>query len=131
MHIEIKWKTYDGQPNLAAGHRNEPRITLSPRGAIFLNTLAWSALGNAKHVELLYDPELKLIGLKPTDPAKRNAFRLMPHGKNHKRIPAAPFCRHFGIKIRRTVLFQLPDLRDRTLILDLTTATTIGLVAKT
>ncbi len=127
---EPKWKTFEGQPNRAGGRRDEPRVTLSPKGAIYLNSRAWRAFGSPKHVELKYEPDLKLIGLKPTDPAARNAFRLMPHGKNHKRIAAAPFCRNFAIRVKRTVLFHQPELRDRILILDLDTTITIGLVPK-
>ena len=128
---DLNWKTFEGQPNRAGGRRDEPRITLSPKGAIYLNTPAVRALGYPKHVELKYEPDLRLIGLTPTDPAARNAFRLMPHGKNHKRIAAAPFCRNFAIRVKRTVLFHQPELRDRILILDLDTTITIGLVPKT
>lgn len=129
--MEINWQVFEGQPNRAGGQRHEPRVTLDAKGSIYLNRRAWEAFGSPRFVQLMHDPERGLIGLKPTDPDRRNAFRMMTHGKNHKRIAASPFFRHIGIRTDRTVLFDQPDLRDKVLILDLNNTITVGFVPKT
>lgn len=77
---------------------------------------------------MLYDGNRRIIGLKPTDPAKRNAFAIKHHGKggNYKRISAAAFCTHFRLRVMGTMLFNNVDLdNDGVMLLDMANMITV------
>src|SRR6266404_7535387 len=108
---------------------NEPRVTLGQKGTFYLNGIAYQALGEPVAVEMLYDGNRRIIGLKPTNPAKRNAFVIKAHGKNgnYKRISAAAFCTHFRIRLQNTVLFEDVGVdHDGVMRLDLGNVITVG-----
>ena len=78
---------------------------------------------------MLFDGNRHIIGLKPTDPAKRNAFAIKHRGKggNYKRISAAAFCTHFRLRVTGTMLFNNVDLdNDGILLLDMVNMITVG-----
>ena len=52
----------------------EPLVTVHKRGTISLNSSAWSAIGEPTAVELLYDPEHRVIGLRPAGPDAEHAY---------------------------------------------------------
>ncbi len=64
----------------------------------------------------------------PEDVRRANAFPVKQKDKYYNRvINANPFCRHFGINIRRTVLFNEVDIdRDGVMKLELNGTITIG-----
>ena len=104
-------------------------MTLGAKSTFYLNGAAYDALQQPGAVEILYDGNERIIGFKPVDLRKRNAFLIKPHGRsgNYKRISAAAFCTHFRLKFPRTILFNEIDLDpDGVLILDINKATTIG-----
>ena len=45
-------------------------------------------------------------------------------------IQASTFCRHYGIRMERTVQFVRPDIDDRKLKLDLTTTVDVTILKK-
>jgi hypothetical protein len=47
---------------------------MSPKKVILLNRVAFEALGGPAAVELLFDETRKVIGLKPIERNRRNAF---------------------------------------------------------
>ena len=125
---EIKWETFVGRQQPYRSSR-EPRVTLGPRGTFYLNGMAYEALGSPTAVEMQHDGNGRIIGLKPTDPRKSNAFKIVKHGKagTYKRICASSFCRHLRIKPLRTIVFNNVDLDNHgRLVLDLDSATAIG-----
>lgn len=103
------------------------RVTMSSKGVILLNAKAHAALNTPSAVTLHYDENERVIGLKPADPRNRHAFPLQQKEKGRYRvIYAAPFCRHFGITMPRTLLFNDIDLdNEGTMTLALRTATAI------
>ena len=124
----MAWETFVGMQFRAMGRR-EPRVTLGAKGTFYLNGLAFEALERAKAVELLYDGNRRIIGLKPTDPKKRNAFVVKQHGTtgNYRRISAAAFVRHFRLRIEGTMLFDEVDLdNEGVLLLDLAKVIHVG-----
>lgn len=123
-----RFEMFHGTPNRV--NREGPRITLNPRSVFLLNTQAYEALGQPAAVELGYDESTRTIGMIPRDPRNASAFPVK--GKiNNKRytyriIHAAPFCRHFDIRPKRTVLFTQIDLdNEGFLLLELSTAVNI------
>ena len=97
-------------------------MTLGAKGTFYLNGIAFDALDRPAAVEMLFEGNHRLIGLKPTDPKKHNAFAVKHHGRggNYRRISAAAFCSHFRLKFQRTLLFEHVDLdNDGVMVLDL------------
>ena len=129
MERKSRWEIYSGVPNRV--HRDGPRVTLNYRKVFLLNMAAYEALGMPAAVELRYDEHTRTIGLAPKDPRTLSAFPLK--GKsgskkyNYRIIHAAPFCKHFDINPKRTILFTNVDLdNEGTLTLELNTAVAVG-----
>ncbi len=119
---------FHGTPNRV--NRDGPRVTLNPRSVFLLNSRAYEMLGRPAAVELGYDESTRTIGLLPRDARNLSAFPIK--GKiNNKRytyrvIHAAPFCRHYEIRPKRTILFTHIDLdNEGFLLLELATAVAV------
>lgn len=124
-----RWEVYPGFANRVA--RGGPRVTLNGRKVFLLNQAAYEVMGGPAAVELRYDGDTRTIGLTPKDPRHQNAFPIKgkPNSRkyNYHIIHAAPFCKHYGIDPRRTVLFVDIDMDDDgTLMLELSTAVAVG-----
>ena len=104
------------------------RITLSPNRTLEMNAHAYRSFGEPRAVELLLDGNRNLIGLKPCDPHKKNAFEFKRRVKDSRaRISIGAFLTHFKIKPERTVLFEEIDLdADGTIILDMKKTTGVS-----
>ncbi len=79
-----------------------PFVTIQMRGPLSLNYSAYKMLGEPKAVELLYDQEDKIIGLRPVSPKEAYAFPVRPQGRKDKRpsnyvIAGQAFTKHYGI----------------------------------
>src|SRR5438128_1774301 len=65
-----EWEGVAGMPNFqvfsreVARSREEPMFTLQARGLLSLNSAVFRALGEPEAVELLYDANLRIIGLR-------------------------------------------------------------------
>ena len=78
-----QWETFEGRQYRTTA-RKEPRVTLGAKGTFYLNGIAYAAMGEPAAVEMLFDGNRRVIGLKPTDPTKRNAFAIKHHGKGRE-----------------------------------------------
>lgn len=103
------WTKFEGKPH--GTEKDEARVTLSVKKVIMLNRIAYEALGTPPAVELMFDETLKIIGVKPIDARRPNAFPLKAKkGSQYRLIFASSFCTHFGIRIDRTVKFNNIDM---------------------
>src|SRR5689334_24662907 len=50
------------------------RVTLNTRGVFSLNSATYTALGEPRFVELLYDKTNRVIGLRPTEETTKHAY---------------------------------------------------------
>lgn len=122
-----QWEVFKGRAS-ARADEGEVRVTLG-RNTFYLNGKAFEALGEPAAVELSFEGNERIIGMRPIDPAERNAFPVRRHGKtgNYKRIPVAAFCRHIRLDTRETVLFNEPDFgNDFSMMLDLNSTIKVG-----
>ena len=129
MYTIKHWTRFGGKPN--AYIRSEGmRVTVGPRGDIYVNEKAWEALGRPPAVILLFDAIRRVIGLEPAESWEPNSFPLREKKRCKGRIiHASPFFVHFMIKTSRTVLFNKIDLDEKcvmSLPLDSITAITRG-----
>lgn len=129
MYTLKHWTRFQGHPN-AYIRRDGLRVTLGPRGDIYLNVKAWEALECPKAVELLFDRGRRVIGLVRAEPWHPNSFPVRHKVRaNGKVIHASPFCSHFMIKPLRTALFNDIEIDEQgvmSLPLDSITAVTRG-----
>ena len=105
-----------------------PRVTLDNRGVLYLNKLAFEALGSPAAVKLFYEEHELVIALKPGDVRHKNAFAVKLHSPGStRRINTQPFCKHHKIRVERTVLFNDIEIdNDGTMLLWLNNTTHIG-----
>jgi hypothetical protein len=117
---------FQGMPNRVDKQR--VRVTLNSRGVMLLNGKAYEAMKSPAAVTLLFDEVNKIIALKPTDTNRKNAFAVKAKDKwNNRTVHTSPFCKHFNIKVERTILFNEVDIDNEGLMkLELTKTTTIG-----
>lgn len=103
-------------------------VTLNKHGVILIGARAFERMGNPDAAVLHFDKLNSKIGLTPSHSRVENAYPLQSKGKHrHRVLRANRLCRHYGIKIDRTIEF--PDAHindDGILILDLKTTNVIG-----
>lgn len=107
--------------------RRRPRVTLSSRGVFLLSKAALSALKNPEAVKLFYDPHKQVIGIQAALIREANAFPVRLHATRNFNVNAPSFCKHFDIKVLRTIEFNNPRVGDDGIMrLNLTDTTIIG-----
>ena len=77
-----------------------PRVTLQKRGTITLNTAAYAVLGSPEAVELLYDREARVLGLRRVPGSTQHAAFVRPSTKSGRGpyvISAMAFMRYYDI----------------------------------
>jgi hypothetical protein len=95
--------------------------SLNPAGHLIVNRVTHERMGSPAAVHLLYDAANNRIGLKPTSPAQRNAFRVGFHGNLRSRriVSALKLMRNVGIELETIEFRNLQIDPDGILILDL------------
>ena len=101
--MKTEWESFKGR-QYKRDARKEARVTLGAKGTIYLNGVAYDALDRPAAVEMLFNGNRRMIGLKPIDPSKDNAFIVKKHHGNYHRISAAAFCQTLRLKFPRTLL---------------------------
>jgi hypothetical protein len=75
--------------------------------------------GNPTHVELLYDPDEQIIGLREVDPSKSHAYRVRRQGRSNSYIISAQgFLNYFDI-MPKTSRRYVPKIIGDVLTIDL------------
>jgi len=125
-NTKMNLQEFKGSPNRM--RRDDARVTLDERGRIQMNRQAFQAFGSPGAVKLFYEENELVIALKPSDARHSNAFRVKPKGPGHTRIiHTQPFCKHWKIRVERTVLFNEIEIdNEGTMLLPLKNTTRIG-----
>jgi len=66
-----------------------------------------------------------MIAIEPASPRLPDSFPVIAAGCGW-RINAAPFCRHFGIRIDTRLKFVRPEVNGNTLLLNLNDTVSVG-----
>lgn len=101
----------------------QPWLTIQKKGLLSLNRVAMDALGAPEAVELLYDREEQIVGIRPAD---KDSPRSFPARKQGKRETANPnyliagqaFCNYYGIETGFARRYK-PEMRGNILTVDL------------
>jgi hypothetical protein len=106
----------------------DPTLTLQKRGAMSLNRAAFEAIGEPAAVELLWDREERLIGLRKTEPDAPYAYAVRPGSSKQTsayELSGAAFTKYYGIdtEVTRRYICRLDgdilvaDLKEPGLVL--------------
>lgn len=94
--------------------------SLSSKGTLVLNRRLYEAFGVPEAVVLSFDRKNSIIALDTAHRSLKEAFPVI-RKDGYWYIRTSPFCKHFGIRIDKTVQFQYPKIDDTgRLRLDLT-----------
>ena len=106
----------------------ELRVTLSRKGEIMVGAAAFEKMGRPEMAVLLFDRMNSVIGVSPSNRHVKNGYPLIEKkGARHRIVRANRFCRHYGIKVERTVAFEKPEIdHNGVLVLDLTATRNVG-----
>lgn len=79
---------------------DEPYVTIQKKGVFSLNHAAYETLGSPESVELLYDPDARLIGLRKVDPSVDHAYMLRSVGRGATTwlLSGTAFTKFYGIE---------------------------------
>ncbi len=79
----------------------DPCVTIQKRGTLSINVPAYKALGQPEAIELLYDRERDLMGLRKVHPDADSAYVVRPLGSGNSTwlISGKAFTTYYGIKI--------------------------------
>jgi hypothetical protein len=113
----MPWETFKRQRYAPS---DQPLVTLQKKGIFSLNRAAYDALGSPKAVELLYDRNDRLIGLRKVSPVVPHAYKVRMFGKTGMSwlVSGAAFTNYYGIDVSRPVRRAARVEKD-TLVLDL------------
>lgn len=96
----MPWTVFE-QPRYGVGGPRQdtaPYVAILPKGTLSINALAYEAMGKPPYVELMYDTEMRLIGLRPATEARWHARKVsLFKGAKSASVNALPFLEHFQI----------------------------------
>jgi hypothetical protein len=77
----------------------DPAVTIQKRGTFSLNAPAYAGLESPEAVELLFDREERLIGIRKVDPSTEHAYMVRPLGRggNNWLVSGRAFTVYYGI----------------------------------
>jgi hypothetical protein len=79
--------------------QKQPYVTIQKRGTMSFNASAHAALGSPEAVELLYDPDEKVVGVRAVDAAVEHAYPLRTPGNKERSfvLSGTAFTKYYGI----------------------------------
>lgn len=115
--LDRKFEKYQGGPTQPPETR--VHVSIDRRGVITLNATCYKLLGKPVAANLYFSRADDTIAIEPMDsPRLPTVFPFRPNS-TARYLNAAPFCRHYGIKLDSTLRFISPEIRDGALQLKL------------
>ncbi|MEJ7849584.1 MAG: hypothetical protein WKF92_15990 [Pyrinomonadaceae bacterium] len=109
--MEREFEKYLGGPTQSTSDRMH--ITINANNVIGFNNNLYRLLGKPPAVYLHFSRVRDIIVIEPVSSLRLpTAFPVKQKTSVGWRINAAPFCKHFNIRIDSTERFISPDLRD-------------------
>lgn len=104
-----------------------PTVTIQKRGVMSLNRAAHALIGDADTVELLYDRDVEVIGIRPTSDDVPHAYPVRPQSANKLTGPlliaGTAFVQYYGIDTTTSRRWT-PTVQNSILCIDLKQAGT-------
>lgn len=126
---EMNIRQWEEFPVGPGGDGEHLHVTLGKKGEIMIGAKAFEKFGKPEAAVLLFDRVNSVIGLMPAHTRRaENAYPLIvkTNGR-HRVVRANRFCRHYGIKVERTIAFNKPEIDgEGILVLDLKATAGLG-----
>ena len=98
-----------------------PYVTIQRKGIFSLNAAAFEALGKPKAVELMYDAEEQMVGLRKVDTEVEHAYPVRGLGGKAEStflISGMAFSKHYGLTVDTATRYPVKMIDD-VLVIDL------------
>lgn len=116
--IEREFEKYRGGPT--EDREVRVHVSLAPNGRMILNRKAYEMIGKPPAVNLYFSRASDVIAVEPASSARLpESMPVIPNKATSVRVNAAPFCRHFNIRVDATSRFITPEIRNGRLLLKL------------
>lgn len=98
------WQKFDNT-SVSWGLLEEPAVTITKRSVLSMNAAAHRDLGSPTYVELLFDREERIIGVRPASLLDPGALQVwFPSGKTSPaQVSVGRFLKYFGIPVADTL----------------------------
>jgi hypothetical protein len=127
--IEREFEKYRGGPT--EDPKVRVHVSLAPNGRMILNRKAYEMIGKPPAVYLYFSRTTDTIAVEPVQsPRLAELLPVLQEKKTSVRINAAPFCRHFNIRVPATSRFIRPEVRNGRLLLKLSETVTVTTAMK-
>jgi hypothetical protein len=97
---------------------SEPTVTVQKLGTFSMNSAAYDALSSPSAVELLFDKNERLLGIRKADPSARHAYGLRSVGKTTWIFSGKAFSVYYGIDTSETRRYSA-QMDGEVLVVDL------------
>lgn len=121
--MDREFERFRGGANPPANKRIH--VTISPASLILLNRNIYELFGKPAAVYLNYIRERDIIAIEHASIRSSESFPVIANHANW-RINAAPFCRHFGIRVDAQLKFVNPEIVGNVLHLKLGETIVVG-----
>ena len=121
--IDRKYEKFLGGPTQAPETRLH--VSMDKRGVITINATCYKLLGKPVAANLYYSRADDMIAIEPVHSSRLPTAFPFRQNSSARYLNAAPFCRHFRIKLDATQRFLSPEVRDGALHLKLSETVTI------
>jgi hypothetical protein len=113
----MPFEVFDKKSASASKH---PMVSILKQGSFTLNRAAHKLLDEPEMVELLFDPDEKLIGFREVPASNPRAYPVRPQGQNAATFMVAgqAFTKHYDIDTSTARRYSV-EMRDNILVLDL------------
>lgn len=95
-----------------------PSVTIQKRGTISLNKVAHKMIDEAATVELLFDPDARVIALRPSAESHAYPIRNAQRDSGQTQLSATAFTQYYGIDTEVSRRYE-PYVEDGMLCIDL------------
>jgi hypothetical protein len=114
---DYQWEVFDKR---AVPMTKTPQLTIQSRGTMSMNAACFAMLGGPPAVELLFDRDRKVVGLRPSTAENPIAYPIRPVGAGQKTyvIAATTFTQYYGIPLGLPIRYSV-ELVNGVLIVDL------------
>jgi hypothetical protein len=99
----------------------QPAVTIQKRGGLSFNKAAHVAIGSPEAVELMYDRDEMIIGVRPVEREVEHAYPMRPQGQKEDStyiVAGSAFTQYFGIDTSVAKRWTVA-IEDGTLCIDL------------
>ena len=98
-------------------------VTMNPKGQIAMNKATYEMLDKPEAFLIFFDEVNNRIGLQPTSPSTKNAFRVCSYSRNGIKVRAYRLIREYRIDLPQTILFPDAEINeDGFLVLNMRTS---------